>query len=251
MDFHATTAIGWYAAAYPLCLCSLQPLSGKIYANFSLKWSYFVFVGIFLFGSLLCAVATNSVMFISARAVTGVGAAGIFSGALSILAIVAPLSKRALYTAALSSLFGVATVSGPTIGGALTTKVSWRWCFYINLPCGAVTLIVLALFFKPPVRDTDKGTLREKILKLDIIGCAMFIPTIVMGLLALQWGGQEYPWNSATVIGLLCGSVGLAAVFLVWEWHKGDDAMIPFSVVLHRSIFLSCLFAACMMGAYL
>ena len=121
----------------------------------------------------------------------------------------------------------------------------------INLPVGAITLVALALFFKPPVRDTDKGTLREKLLKIDLIGCALFIPTIVMALLALQWGGHQYPWKSATVIGLLCGAVGLGTVFLIWEWHKGDDAMIPFSIVLHRSISLSCFFAAFMMGTYM
>ncbi|OCT44541.1 putative HC-toxin efflux carrier TOXA [Cladophialophora carrionii] len=249
--FHATTDIGWYAAAYPLCLCALQPLSGKIYANFSLKWAYFVFVGIFLLGSLLCAVATSSNMFICARAVTGVGAAGIFSGALSILAIVVPLDKRALYTAALSSLFGVATVTGPLIGGALTTKVSWRWCFYINLPIGAVTLVALALFFRPPVRDSEKGSLREKVLKIDVVGCVLFVPTVVMALLALQWGGHEYPWKSATVIGLFCGAAVLAVAFLAWEWHEGDDAMIPFSILLQRSVLLSCLFIAFMMGSYI
>ncbi|KIW11735.1 hypothetical protein PV08_09007 [Exophiala spinifera] len=250
-QFNATTDIGWYAAAYPLCLCSLQPMSGKIYTYFSLKWSYFVFVGIFLLGSLLCAVSQNSNMFITARAITGVGASGIFSGALSILAVVTPLSKRALYTACLTGVFGIATVTGPIIGGALTTKVSWRWCFYINLPVGAFTLVALGLFFKPPIRETDKGTLREKIEKIDVIGCALFIPTIVMVLLALQWGGHQYAWKSATVIGLFCGAAVLAAIFLTWEFKRGDDAMIPFSVVLQRSILLSCLFSACMFGAYM
>ncbi|KIW33892.1 uncharacterized protein PV07_00707 [Cladophialophora immunda] len=251
VQFKATTDIGWYGAAYPLCLCSLQPLSGKLYANFSLKWTFFVFVGIFLLGSLLCGAAASSNMFILGRAVAGTGGAGIFSGCLSILAIVTPLSKRALYTAALSSLFGVATVTGPIIGGALTTKVSWRWCFYINLPVGAVTLVALALFFKPPVRTSDKAPLRERILQIDIIGCAIFIPTIVMVLLALQWGGHQYPWKSATVIGLLCGSAGSATVFFIWEHRKGDNAMIPFSIVLQRSILLSCLFSTFMFGAYI
>lgn len=190
-------------------------------------------------------------MFIVARAITGVGASGIFSGALSILAVVAPLSKRALYIASLTSVFGIATISGPIIGGALTTKVSWRWCFYINLPVGAFTLVALALFFKPPIRDTDKGTLWEKIQKIDVIGCAIFIPMIVMVLLALQWGGHQYAWKSATVIGLFCGAAVMIAIFLAWEYHKGDDAMIPFSVVLQRSILLSCLFSACMFGAYI
>ncbi|KIW98119.1 uncharacterized protein Z519_01703 [Cladophialophora bantiana CBS 173.52] len=251
VQFNATTDIGWYGAAYPLCLCSLQPLSGKLYATFSLKWTFFVFVGVFLLGSLLCGAAVTSNMFILGRAVAGTGAAGIFSGSLSILAIVTPLSKRALYTAALSSLFGVATITGPIIGGALTTKVSWRWCFYINLPVGVVTLAALALLFHPPIRASDKTPLGQKILQIDIVGCAIFIPTIVMILLALQWGGHQWPWTSATVIGLLCGFAGSATVFLMWEYHKGDDAMIPFSIVFHRSILLSCLFSTFMFGAYI
>lgn len=190
-------------------------------------------------------------MFILGRAVSGAGAAGIFSGGLSILAVVAPLSKRPLYTSALGSLFGVATITGPIIGGALTTSVSWRWCFYINLPVGAVTLVALALLFRPPERPSDKMPLMQKIQEIDIIGCLIFIPTIVMTLLALQWGGQKYPWKSATVIGLFCGSAGLATVFFLWEYRQGDKAMIPFSILLQRSILLSCLFSTLMFGAYL
>lgn len=190
-------------------------------------------------------------MFILGRAVSGAGAAGIFSGGLSILAVVAPLSKRPLYTSALGSLFGVATITGPIIGGALTTSVSWRWCFYINLPVGAVTLVALALLFRPPERDSDKKPLMQKVRQIDTIGCLIFIPTIVMTLLALQWGGQKYPWKSATVIGLFCGSAVLATIFLVWEYRQGDKAMIPFSILFQRSILLSCLFSTLMFGGYL
>ncbi|KIW17361.1 hypothetical protein PV08_04555 [Exophiala spinifera] len=249
--FNSTTDIGWYGAAYPLCMCSLQPMAGKLYTNLSLKWTFFGFTSIFLFGSVLCGTAVSSLMFILGRAVSGAGAAGIFSGGLSILAVVAPLSQRPLYTSALGSLFGVATITGPIIGGALTTEASWRWCFYINLPVGAVTLLALALLFRPPERASDKMPLIQKVRQIDIVGCAIFIPTIVMILLALQWGGQKYPWKSATVIGLFCGSAGLAAIFLLWEHHQGDKAMIPFSILLQRSILLSCLFSALMFGAYL
>ena len=190
-------------------------------------------------------------MFIVGRAVTGIGAAGIFSGILSILAIVVPLSKRALYTAMMTSLYGVAVISGPIIGGALTTKASWRWCFYINLPLGAVTLTLLALFFKPPIRKSDRVPLREKLLKIDFVGCLLFMPTIVMVLLALQWGGHRYEWKSATIIGLLCGSAGMAIIFCFWEHRKGEKAMIPFSILLHRSILLSCVFATFNFGGYI
>ena len=115
--FKTTTDIGWYGAAYPLTVSSLQPMAGKLYTHFSLQWTFFTFLGVFLLGSLLCGAATKSSMFIVGRAVAGAGGAGIFSGCLSILAVVTPLSKRPFYVAALSSLFGVATITGPVIGG--------------------------------------------------------------------------------------------------------------------------------------
>jgi MFS family permease len=101
----------------------------------------------FMLGSLLCGVAISSNMFIIGRAVAGAGASGIYSGCLSIIAVVIPLSKRALYNGILGSLFGVATVAGPLIGGVLTTKASWRWCFNTNTPVGAITVASLILLF--------------------------------------------------------------------------------------------------------
>jgi MFS family permease len=185
------------------------------------------------------------------RAVCGAGAAGLFNGSITILSAVTPLSKLPLYFSGFTALFGVATISGPLIGGALTTKASWRWCFYINLPVGAVTLVALIFFFSPPERDSDKASLKEKLRKLDFVGFAMFVPTVVMLLLALQWGGHKYAWKSATVIGLICGAVALLVPFLLWEHHKGDDAMVPFSILLHRSILLSCLFGMTFFGCYI
>jgi MFS family permease len=250
--FHSTTDIGWYAATYPLALCSLQPLAGKIFTLFSLKWTFLVFVCIFLFGSFLCGVAVSSIMFIIGRTVAGAGASGLFSGAMAILLVISPLRKRAIYMGLLASLFGVATVLGPVLGGTLTHKASWRWCFYINLPCGALTIMLLILFFHPPERDTEKKyTVIEKIKQLDIIGSALFIPSIVMILLALQWGGHQHAWKSATIIGLLVGFAGLLTVFLFWEYRRGDNAMVPFSVLLNRSVILCCLFVFLLMGSYL
>jgi MFS family permease len=205
-----------------------------------------------MLGSLLCGVAISSNMFIIGRAVAGAGASGIFSGCLSIIAVVIPLSKRALYNGILGSLFGVATVAGPLIGGVLTTKASWRWCFYMNMPVGAITVASLILLFKPPERESQSQlTMCEKIWKIDIIGCCMFIPSIVMVLLALQWGGNKHAWRSATIIGLFCGFALLITMFFVWEHYKGDGAMIPFSVLVDRSVILSCLYGFLVFSAFI
>lgn len=267
MRFHSTSDIGWYGAAYALTLAALQPLTGNIFALFSLKWAYLGFIAIFLFGSVLCAAAVNSNMFICGRAVAGMGASGLLSGAMTIITLLAPLERRPVYIGVLTSLFGVATILGPLIGGLLTSKASWRWCFIINctsfnlvrefsnissVPGGGITVVLLLLLFNPPQRSqTTKLTLLEKLRKLDLIGCTLFSPAIVMLLLALQWGGHQHSWKSATIIGLFCGSVVVFCLFLSWERYKGDEAMIPFSVLLNRSVFLSCVFHFLLIGSML
>jgi MFS family permease len=90
------------------------------------------------------------------------------------------------------ALMGVAAIAGPLVGGALTTKVTWRWCFYINLPVGAVAILAILLFLKDPDRETTKGPLGEKLKQLDFLGTALLVPGVICMLLSLQWGGQTY-----------------------------------------------------------
>lgn len=144
---------------------------------------------------------------------------------------------------------GISTISGPLIGGALTQRASWRWCFYINLPIGAVTAILLIALFHPPVRPNEQRPLLERMKKLDAVGALLFIPAIVMVLLALQWGGNEYPWKSATIIGLFCGFGGLFSVFVAWQVYQGDSAMIPLGLLARRTIVASSLTSMCVFGS--
>lgn len=131
-QFHSLPDVGWYGSAYLLTTASFQLLFGKFYTFFSLKWVYLIAIGIFELGSLLCGVAPNSTALIVGRAIAGVGSAGIFSGALIIVAYSVPLAKRPMYTGFIGAMYGIASVAGPLLGGAFTDKVSWRWCFYIN-----------------------------------------------------------------------------------------------------------------------
>ena len=134
----------------------------------------------------------------------------------------------------------MATISGPLIGGAITERASWRWCFYINLPVGAVAAIAFLAFFNPPVRPNEKQPVLERVKKLDLIGAALFMPSIIMLLLALEWEGNMHPWRSATIIGLFCGFGGLLTVFIAWQLYLGDKAMIPTEFLTRRTILSAC-----------
>jgi hypothetical protein len=254
--------ISWYPAAYALCVCAVTPLVGKIASVFPLRWvckCTFVlcpqcpsltevdqcFFLLFEVGSAICGFAQNSAAFIAGRALAGVGAAGVAGAGYTIVLNISSPETKPMNMALVASTFGLGLILGPIIGGALTQKASWRWCFWINLPAGALTIAALFFFFHPPPMRRLEGIVK-RIQSLDLIGCGMFVPSIFMTLLALQLGPVR-GWASPTIIGLFVGSGLLLLLFAAWETWKGEDAMIP-GVALQRTVAFSVLFAFCHMG---
>ncbi|KIW91149.1 uncharacterized protein Z519_08044 [Cladophialophora bantiana CBS 173.52] len=250
--FNSLDDVGWYGSSYLLTTTSLQPSFGKIYTYFNVKWTYMCALFIFEVGSVLCGAATNSTMLIVGRAVAGVGAAAIFSGGMTIVAYSVPLRKRPIYIGLLSSMFGIASVVGPILGGAFTDRVSWRWCFYINLPIGAIAITAVFFFFKNPERRHSNLTLRQKIGQLDLLGAFFLICAIVCLLLALQWGGVTYAWSNSQVWGCILGFGLLIIVFTGIQLWKGDLATLPPRIMLRqRTVFVCAFFSAFLaMGLY-
>lgn len=243
-EFHSLPDVGWYGASYLLASCSLQPLAGKFYTIFKSKWTFLTFFGVFELGSLLSGVATTSKMLIVGRAVAGMGSAGLTNGALTIIAACVPLQKRPVYLGFMMAMAQTGIILGPLIGGLLTQYATWRWCFYINLPAGALVAAMLLLISIPDKRAKSDGvklTVKTLTEKLDLLGFVVFAPAAVQCLLALEWGGTRYAWSSATIIGLFCGSAGTLALFLFVEYRKGKAAMIPFFMLRQHIISCSCL----------
>jgi MFS family permease len=239
-----------------------------MYTFYSLKWTFLVAIGkkakpklrfntheslgIFETGSFICGIAPSSSVLIIGRAVAGIGCSGIFSGALIILANSVPLHKRPIFTGIVAMMYGVASVIGPMLGGFFTdSKLTWRWCFYINLPAGVVTVLIISLLFTPPNRKKlDKLKFSEKLSKFDLPGTACLAPAIVCLLLALQWAGAKYQWSSGIIVGLLALSSALAITFAVIQVIRKDNGTLPPRIIGQRSIACGALFSLCMGASF-
>jgi MFS family permease len=225
-----------------------MPLAGKMAAVLPLDWVYQGFFSIFLIGSIICGLAHTSNALIAGRAIAGFGGAGVASNGLAILLAIAPTNKKPLLMALGACCFAIGLILAPVLGGVFTQKLSWRWCFWINLPPGAVSLVVVFFFFKPPRPMKGEGAL-ARLRSLDLFGCLLFIPAILMLLLAMQRGGAENNWNTPTIIGLFVGGGAMLILFIAWENWKGDGAMMPRRVVGRRTVICTVLLAFCHVGS--
>ncbi|TQN70630.1 Efflux pump aflT [Colletotrichum shisoi] len=243
-EFQSLGDIGWYGSAYMLTTAASQLVFGRIYKSFLSS------ILIFEIGSLICGVAPSSPVLIAGRAIAGVGSAGIFTGAMMVMIPMVPLHKRPMFQGIFGMVFGLASVIGPLVGGGFTGTVTWRWCFYINLPVGGVAFVFLFFMLKAPKRQPQEpATLFQHFKRLDPLGSLFFLPSIVSLLLALEWGGSEYEWNDGRIIALfVIFGVGFIA-FATVQVLMPQTATVPVRIIKQRTMLAGAFFMLFLAGS--
>ncbi|CAO3652078.1 unnamed protein product [Cunninghamella blakesleeana] len=232
-EFNQMNIVSWVATAYLLTFDAFQPLFAKFSDIFGRKWTLITAISIFLIGSLLCGVSTTMITLIISRAVAGIGAAGISSGVNIVIAEIIPLEKRGSYQGIVNAVWALSGVMGPLLGkGTLTDHVTWRWCFYINLPIGGIAILLLFFFLDLP---TQKSSLKDKLKRIDYLGTIIFLAAALLLLLALNFGGQFYPWVSAAVLVPLIFSFIFIILFVIVEYKFAKEPIVPLRLFRNRT----------------
>jgi len=210
--------LAWVVTAYLLSSTVSTPLWGKISDLFGRKKLYQLAIIVFLVGSMLIGLAQDLGFLIVFRAVQGLGAGGLMALSQAIIGDVVSPRERGRYQGYLGSVFAFASVVGPLLGGFFVDHLSWRWCFYINLPVGIVALIVTSSALRLDARRVEH--------RVDYLGAGLLVLGVSPLLLLLEWGGREHAWGSPTIIGL--GAVGMLCLglFLAQE-SRAEEPILP------------------------
>lgn len=241
-DLHSTTGYVWIGSAFILASTASTPVWGSLADIWGRKPILLMALTIFLGGSLLCALAPSMHSLIAGRALQGLGSSGMGTTVNIIICDTFSLRDRGLYLAITSLVWAIGSAIGPVIGGSFTTKASWRWCFWINLPIGAVVLIVLVFFLNLP---SPRTPVFAGLKAIDWGGCTLIIGAALMILLGLDFGSITFPWSSATVVCLIVFGLVTIGVFILNEWKFAKHPVIPLRLFTKRSTVAAYFVWAC------
>ncbi len=249
-ELQGQTAQAWVTTAYLITSTISTPLYGKLSDTYGRKPFYLFAIAIFVVGSVLCGTATDIYQLAAYRAVQGIGAGGLMSLAFAIVGDLVPPRERGRYQGWFMSVFGISSVLGPVIGGALAGQESllgidgWRWIFYLNVPIGLAALFVVTRNLHLPTRRSTS--------RIDYLGAALLTSAVVPLLLVAE-KGREWGWSSGLTLGLVALTLVSLVVFVLWERRMGEAAILPLRIfsssVFNYSSAVALLVGTSMFGA--
>ncbi|KAK7431791.1 hypothetical protein QQZ08_001731 [Neonectria magnoliae] len=244
-DLDDLNQAGWIVVAYLLTFNAFILIWSKISDTFGTKWLLLSANFVFVVFSIACAVSKTMVQLIIFRAFQGIGGSGMYSLVFVVMAQIVPLDKLGICTGILSSVFALASLLGPILGGVISDNTTWRWIFWLNAPGIAVVFAILGKFMENP---KSKKEVRDSMKTMDVVGALLSLAWAIPLIFALQEGGDKFEWNSGVIIGTLVTGGVMLILFVLWEgWayrRTNIDGIFPVHL-LKRSvtvlIFLSLL----------
>jgi EmrB/QacA subfamily drug resistance transporter len=226
-EFHRQDLLSWVVTVYLLTSTVSTPLYGKASDLYGRKRILQLSICIFLLGSALCGVAQNMTQLIGFRALQGVGAGGLMSLALAVIADIIPPRERGRYQGYFSIVFVSSSVIGPLLGGFLVDSASWRWVFYVNLPLGLVALVVINRVLHLPFASRQ--------VKIDWAGATLLVAGVSAILVGTQTGGRDFAWTSPQLLSMF-GAGALLIVAFVLRERVAAEPILPLRL-LHNDTF--------------
>ncbi|MEV3856803.1 MDR family MFS transporter [Streptomyces sp. NPDC050095] len=221
--------LSWVVTAYTLATAASTPIWGKVGDMYGRKGAFLTSIVIFLVGSALSGMAQDMGQLIGFRAIQGLGAGGLMVGVMAIIGDLIPPRERGKYQGMMAGVMALAMIGGPLVGGTITDHLGWRWAFYINLPIGAVALIMITAVLHLPKKRSAA--------KIDYFGAGLLTVGITSIVLVTTWGGSEYAWGSAMIMELI--GIGVAALvgFVFWQ-TKAAEPILPLHIFRSRNFTL-------------
>jgi EmrB/QacA subfamily drug resistance transporter len=216
-DLGGLNHLAWVVTAYLLTSTAVTPLWGKLSDLYGRRGTFQAAIAVFLAGSMLSGLSQSMGELIAFRAVQGLGGGGLMALAMAIVGDLVPPRERGRYQGWFGSVFALASVGGPLLGGFFTDQLTWRWIFYINLPFGIAALIVTSVVLHIPFRRLEH--------RIDYLGSVLLVAAVTCVVLATTWGGTTYPWGSVQIVGLGVAATVLLAVFLAWEARTSEPIL--------------------------
>ncbi|CAG7924820.1 unnamed protein product [Penicillium olsonii] len=240
--FGHVSLVPWLGVSFALASAATTLIWSKAYGTFSAKKLYIGSTVVFMGASALCGGAPDINSFIVGRAIAGAGGCGMYMGLLTLMSVTTDNIERPKYLSLTGFIWGIGTVLGPVVGGALgDSKATWRWAFYLNLLVGAVVAPVYFLLL-PDFNPQKDVPMSKRLGQIDYIGALLSIGTLLCAIMALNFGGVLWTWDSSNSIGLFVGAGVLLILFLVQQaFNLGtnfDNRMFPMHFWRSRTLIV-------------